>query len=369
MNVNNQPEYNFGNNTNINPNNINNNLGGSMEEDEKKIYTNADLVKLLKLSKLVNRNENNLQNPPHPSVQQPPQTIPIQQAVPIMMPYPAPTQQMPYHQMPYQPPQQTPQGNLNFIDREEIRSMISRYSEDTENLLKNYVKANNEKMIKYVKEMLEYKQTMNSLVKAAQEEDVEEEPEEAPQNNTAAPIINAINSIPKQIGSVFKSVSGAVGNVVNSANQTILGKKPENTNTNETDNEKQIDNGLKNNTPMTNTPTNNMVAKNTPNQVITGNNSNLTEPKFEPVSDDEVANEKKEKERLAQAEMKKVESEVSNIFGTNKKNQVNGNNSSRLQSGGGSGSGSGKIKKISRKKSKKNNMYGNQKTSRVRVKK
>jgi hypothetical protein len=73
MNANNQPEENFNNNTNINPNNINNIPGGNnamgnnaignnamvnnMEEDEKKIYTNADLVRLLKLSKLVNNSK------------------------------------------------------------------------------------------------------------------------------------------------------------------------------------------------------------------------------------------------------------------------------------------------------------------------
>jgi hypothetical protein len=288
----------------------NNNAGVGMvannNEDEKKIYTNADLVRLLKLSKLVNKNENNLQNPPHPSIQQSPQIIPIQQAPIQMMPYPQqPTMMYPPQQPMMYPPQTQPQqtqGNLNFIDREEIRSMISRYSEDTETLLKNYVKANNEKMIKYVKEMLEYKQTMNSLVRAAEAENQTEEnntTEESNQNNTAAPIINAINSIPKQLGSVFKSVSGAVGNVVNSANQTILGKKTENTNTNTTttpensNNEKQIDNQLKENTTMTNTNTKPI--------------SNLNEPTFEPVSDETIKN---EKDKLAQEEVKKVNSEI-----------------------------------------------------------
>jgi hypothetical protein len=387
MNTNNQPESNLNNNTSagmttnnnagmttnnnsgMTTNNnsgmaVNNNAGMTMNtnEDEKKIYTNADLVRLLKLSKLVNKNENNLQNPPHPSIQQSPQIIPIQQAPIQMMPYPQqptmmyqPQQPMMYPPQPQPQPQQT-QGNLNFIDREEIRSMISRYSEDTETLLKNYVKANNEKMIKYVKEMLEYKQTMNSLVRAAEAENQTEEnntTEESNQNNTAAPIINAINSIPKQLGSVFKSVSGAVGNVVNSANQTILGKKPENTNTNtnttttpeNSNNEKQIDNQLKENTTMTNTNTKPI--------------SNLNEPTFEPVSDETIKN---EKDKLAQEEVKKVNSEISNLFGTNA--QKTPSSRQNNQKGG------GKIRKISRKKNMNTKSNANKnKRSHVRVKK
>ena len=372
MNTNNQPDSNLNNNNsgmtvNNNAGMANNNNAGmavNNNEDEKKIYTNADLVRLLKLSKLVNKNENNLQNPPHPSIQQSPQIIPIQQAPIQMMPYPQqPTMMYPpqpammYPPQPQQQPQQT-QGNLNFIDREEIRSMISRYSEDTETLLKNYVKANNEKMIKYVKEMLEYKQTMNSLVRAAETENQTEEnntTEESNQNNSAAPIINAINSIPKQLGSVFKSVSGAVGNVVNSANQTILGKKPENTNTNTTaipensNNEKQIDNQLKENT------TNNTAMTNTSNKPV----RNLSEPTFEPVSDEAIKN---EKDKLAQEEVKKVNSEISNLFGTNA--QKTPSSRQNNQKGG------GKIRKISRKKNMNTKSNANKnKRSRVRVKK
>jgi hypothetical protein len=291
------------------------------------------------------------------------------QSQPQMQPQPIMYQQPPIQPIIYQQGQTMPSGTLNFVDREEIRSMISRYSEDTEKLLKDYISKNNENMIKYVKELIEYKKTMNDVLLESEKKEKEEKQTAA--NNSAGPIINAINSVPRQIGSIFKSVTGAVGNVVNTANQSILGKTPQEQNQNQTQTQNQTSQPQPPQTPSNQNQGQNNEAdidvklKENPQML------NNKEPEFKPVSDAELEN---EKNKLAKKELEKVNTEVSNLFNLNlnrKPATTQPIESSRINNLNQKGGGIGKIRKLSRKKSKSKYNTSNKinKKSRVKVKK
>jgi hypothetical protein len=253
-----EPEFNqnvYTNNNTPSKKKNNNNATAKANENQKANnekepkYTNDDLIKVLKLSKLLNKTEGTQSQPLTSSAlttQAQPQIfmIPQQPQMPQM------TQMYP-PQMQLQ--QLQPQSMLTYNDREEIRNMISRYSEDTEKMLKEYIKDSNEKVVKYVKELFAYNQNVNTMMnKINNEEDTEKKEAES---NSTSPIVNAINSIPKQIGNVYNSIKGAVGSVVNSTNKTLgpgAGTTPESTTPSNTTvkqenktNEEEIDNSLK----------------------------------------------------------------------------------------------------------------------------
>jgi hypothetical protein len=262
-----EPEFNQNVYTNNNTpgkkkNNNNANQTVNNDKDKESKYTNADLIKVLKLSKLLSQNEGQSQ-PLMPTTQGQPQIFMIPQQPQIPQIPQIQTQMYPPPQMPFQ--QLQPQSMLTYTDREEIRNMISRYSEDTEKMLKEYIKDSNEKVVKYVKELFAYNQNMNTMMNKIDKE--EETEKTAAESNSASPIVNAINSIPKQIGNVYNSIKGAVGSVVNSTNKTFgpgaaaesTGTTPPtgtttNTKQENKTNEEQIDNSLKTSPPPPSPP-------------------------------------------------------------------------------------------------------------------
>jgi hypothetical protein len=106
--------------------------------NDKAIYSEKDLVKLLKLSKLVTAKND---NPPMSFPQ--PYQYPIQ---PQYMPQPQP-QYMPQPQQQYQ--------ELTKDERDEVRRMIYKSNEELEENLKNFIMSNQKKFLLYIKELLE----------------------------------------------------------------------------------------------------------------------------------------------------------------------------------------------------------------------
>jgi hypothetical protein len=339
---------------NLNNNKKKKNNGQQQEQQQSSngLYTNDDLIKFLKLNKLMNKVEQSPQQQQQPVQQQPIQPV-------IMMPpmgQPFFGQSMPL-------PQQVNQSNLTYIDREEIRGMINRYSEDTEKILKDYIKDNNDKLITYVKELFAYKQNMDTILKKVENKETDNKlAEEAAKKDSASPIINAVNAIPRQLGNVFNSIKGAVSTAVNTTSNKLTGSNqtpatpattptPANNSSGieNTSDENMIDNKLKTPSPGNNQTPSTPTTPETPATPTTP----TTPPVFQQPDEDALKNarakiDEDNKKKLASQEVNRLKNDLSNV-------------GLGVQSGGGR-----KKNKITHKKRRKNQK---QKISRLREKK
>ncbi len=221
------------------------NFNNKKQQQTNARYTNDDVAKIFKIYNMIHKLEN----------QQPQQQMMMQQQ-PMMMPQ----QPMMMPQQPMmmpQPQMMMGQSALTYTDREEIRGMINRYSEDTEKILKDYIKENNDKIVAYVKELFAYKQNVDTLIKKAENDNAEAERKRLEEESSSSnSLLNSITSIPKQFGNAISSVKNAVANTVNAVNSR--GKTPpanittpaaNNTTPQSINSEAQINSVLKNSTP------------------------------------------------------------------------------------------------------------------------
>lgn len=214
-----------------------NNNNNNTNANEKATYSEKDLVKLLKLSKLVSTKDDN----PPMSFQQP---------------YPYMPQQSYMPQQPYMPQQITSQQyqELTKDERDEVRRMIYKSNEELEENLKNFIMSNQKKFLLYIKELLDYQSTVKTAENIQVKEEEEKKAEEAPQS--ANNVADTLKQMPSNIGSMFSNVTSTISGVVQSANSMFTGKK-EPTATSTTPATPATTTPTTTNTPATtNTPTN-----------------------------------------------------------------------------------------------------------------
>jgi len=187
--------------------NINNNLENS---NNKLVYSEKDLVKLLKLSKMLSTKE---------EVTPPP---PIQQYAPVTQPM------MPQQPMYGYGGQMYQTSELTRDERDEIRRMIYKSNEELEANLKDFIRSNEKKFLEYLKELIQYKETVKKAEEIQEDEKQKEIAESQPQSSNQ--IIDTMKNIPSSIGGLFSNVTKTIGDVVNTANSVITGKnsKPPN---------------------------------------------------------------------------------------------------------------------------------------------
>jgi hypothetical protein len=179
----------------------------SNNANDKPTYSEKDLIKLLKLSKLVSTKDDN----PPMSFQQPYSYMPQQ-------PY------MPQQQYMQQPMQQSQQyQELTKDERDEVRRLIYKSNEELEENLKNFIMSNQKKFLLYIKELLDYQSTVKTAENIQVKEEEEKKAEEAPQS--ANNVADTLKQMPSNIGSMFSNVTSTISGVVQSANSMFTGKK------------------------------------------------------------------------------------------------------------------------------------------------
>ncbi len=168
--------------------------------------SNNKYISLMKLKKLLNKldttSETN-QQPIQPLQPQPLQPLQQQfQQPPMTMAYQAPAPVFGFQQ-PVQSiyPQNTMELSSNA--RMEIQNMIDRQAEITEKNMKEYVTLNSEKLVSYIKELLQYNQTVEKANRLREEE--------TKKQTEAANTTNSILSVvPDSITSAFNKIKNAV---------------------------------------------------------------------------------------------------------------------------------------------------------------
>ncbi len=102
------------------------------------------------------------------------------------------------------------QNNMELSSnaRMEIQNMIDRQSEITEKNIKEYVTINSEKIVSYVKELLQYNQTVEKANRLKEEEQKKLEQKAAEANNSSNRLLSVV---PESITSAFNKIKNAIG--------------------------------------------------------------------------------------------------------------------------------------------------------------
>jgi hypothetical protein len=264
---------------------------------EKAIYTEKDLVKLLKLTKLV-KNENHSMMPMQPFSQQ------------YQYPYPI---QPPYMPQPHQSYQE-----LTKDERDEVRRMIYKSNDELEENLKNFIMSNQKKFLLYIKELLDYQSTVKTAENIQVKNEEEKEAEETPQSPEN--VVDSLKKMPSNIGSMFSNVTSTISGVVQSANSMFTGKKTEPTTTTTTPTTTPT---TPTTTPTTPTTTPNLSIDNVPRDESPSSNDNeldevlkknTIQPTIPPVTTttSEIA-QLKESNKKAEEQLNQLKREMKNL--------------------------------------------------------
>ena len=201
----------------INPNlNLNN--------KNKPQYSENELIKFLKLNKMVSASAaSSASEPQSPTYQQQQQMIPqMSMPMPIQMPMMYPQQQMPMSPMGTVYPHPNIQSELSNAEREDIRRMIYKSNEELEANLKDFIRSNEKKFLEYLKELINYQATVTKAEEIQENEDEKELAESTPASSNQ--IIDTMKNIPSALSGAFTSMKNTVSQVVNTANNVITGK-------------------------------------------------------------------------------------------------------------------------------------------------
>ena len=124
------------------------NLNLNLNNKNKPTISENELVKFIKLHNMISSSS--------PQTSQPQMSMMMpQQQIPMMIPQ----QQMPM-MWPSSAVQTGFKSELSNTERDDIRRMIYKSSEELEANLKDFIRSNEKKFLEYLKELIEYKETV-----------------------------------------------------------------------------------------------------------------------------------------------------------------------------------------------------------------
>jgi hypothetical protein len=170
----------------------------TQQHKELDINSNGKYISLMKLKKLLNNLDTTTYESHPPQTQQITQPQIMQQ--PIVLQPQIPTQYG-YQTLPIQT-----QNNMELSSnaRMEIQNMIDRQAEITEKNIKEYVTLNSEKLVSYIKELLQYNQTVEKANRLKEEQKKEASAAASNSNN------GLLSVMPESITSAFNTIKNAI---------------------------------------------------------------------------------------------------------------------------------------------------------------
>ncbi len=201
------------------------NMNTSTNNKNKPTISENELVKLFKLHNMISGS-----TPQSLPVSQPYQQMSMPMMMPQQMMCPSSSMPMSMAQMPMTQLNGY-KSELSNSEREDIRRMIYKSNEELEANLKDFIRSNEKKFLEYLKELIEYNETVKKAESIQEDQTQKEIDESTPPSSNQ--IIETMTNLPSTLSGAFTSMKNTVSKVVTSANNMITGKgsTPETTQT------------------------------------------------------------------------------------------------------------------------------------------